>query len=173
MLKRSRTISAVELACINAAKGHGSADTADASHFVFTGQLVLPDSQHSPVRTFQSLFHHAIPGQVSSQFGTPKGTVGLRAGAVQWAGMPKASIYENSQPLLDEHEIGVPENRTIAAPAFYSPFAEEGQQPEFGGLVALRPDSRHDRRALIARKNIRHVRSGVRLELSPFGLFAP
>ncbi len=66
---------------------------------------MLPNSQHAPAQRSQRPIHCPVSLTIADEFLAPELTVGSRDGAVDWASMPEATIYEDDQLFLRKNKI--------------------------------------------------------------------
>ena len=81
---------------------------------------------------------------VAGDFGVPEGAVGFRAAVVFRATVPVAAVDEKCEALRRENEIGLAGEFAVAPPAGDAVGAEDGDEAEFGVLVAGAADAGHD-----------------------------
>lgn len=78
----------------------------------------------------------------------------LRLGAA----VPEAAVDEDGDLFFAEDEVGFAEEAGVSAPAGQRVCFEEGDQAEFGVLVAAAADMRHDQTTLLRCEYVgRHV----------------
>ena len=124
---------------------------------VFFEKIVLPNPKHPPALRPQRCIHQAVAVDVAVDFVVPERGVAFRAGAVLGASMPEAAVHEYSDFLFPEYEVRFSEQGLFPAPAGDSVQPKKRDQHEFGGLVAVGADARHDLGALGFRKDVCHA----------------
>lgn len=73
------------------------------------------------------------------------------------ATVPEAAVDEDGEAEFGENEIWFTEERLVAAPAGDTGRAHEGDEPQFGGFIALAANTRHDGGALFTGEDIGHA----------------
>ena len=68
--------------------------------------FVLPEPQHPPARGLECVRGVSVPLDVPLDLVTPPLGIRLRPGPVNWATVPKASIYEHGNSRARECEVG-------------------------------------------------------------------
>jgi hypothetical protein len=107
------------------ALSQSSADAGNTFHFIPTRQLVLPDPEDPPSRSFQLPLYQAIAGQVASQLAFPKRLVCLGRREMNRTSMPEAAVHKNRKPPTRKCEVWMAKNQPIAAPASDFPLSQQ------------------------------------------------
>jgi hypothetical protein len=70
--------------------------------------------------------------------------------------MPETPIDKDGQPELQKYKIRFAKNRLAASPPGDAVMAEDADQGQFGLLVSVPTDARHDVRSLGFGEDVRH-----------------
>lgn len=135
--------------------------------FVFSQDLVLPDSQYAPAGAAQSAVHHSIADTVGRQLLTPERRVARRLCHVSRTGVPETSIHKQCYAPLQEDKIRlhteasrfriVDSDFAMPAPPCNVKLPQQSHERQFCCTVATRADSRHDFASFGYRKDISHT----------------
>lgn len=125
---------------------------------VFPRKIALPHPQHPPARLPQKPTDFAIPRFVSRQLGRPPLRPRFGKRRVFWLGtsVPKTAINKKCDALTTEDEVWLPGQLLIPPPAGNPGRTEEVDHPQFGRLVSVSANPRHDGATLLAGEDIRH-----------------
>jgi hypothetical protein len=119
---------------------------------------VLPDPDDTPSTSRQRFLNGTITGQISFKFVEPKLAVRVRDGAVNWASVPEAPIYENGEPCVIENEIWTAENLGSATPPGNFLLSENRDDAQFRCPIATASHAAHYLGSFRRGKNVCHNR---------------
>ena len=115
-------------------------------------QLMLPDAEDTPAEGAEGAGDEAVAGAVGGDLLPPEGGVRLRRRGVQRAAVPEATVDEDGEAVCPEDKVGFhaeglqlqpfafPPERGSSAPAGEAVGAEERDEAQLGGGVAVRAD---------------------------------
>jgi len=126
------------------------------SHFVWTGQSMLPNSENSPGSFAQQQPNLPVASLVPSDFWRPEAFARFWHPAVPATAVPKASVHEHGELPAAKNKIRLSRKLLISTPSSDPACSKNCDQFEFRFLVSLGLDCRHYLRALNLTEYIGH-----------------
>jgi hypothetical protein len=119
-------------------------------------ERVAPDTENSPPSPAEQAANATVAGAITGYFALPVFAVSKRNAAMPRAAVPEAAVNEDGQSLTPEDEVGTAGERLLAAPAGDAGGAQDGDQLQFGGFIAMRANRGHDLGPLFLCENVGH-----------------
>jgi len=126
-----------------------ASDAGDGVFFVFAGERVFPDAQDAPVSGAEEAVHFAVALAVAGDFVAPEFPVARGHPAMFRASVPEAAVDKNREPPRGKNKIGLARQFAAPPPAGDAVRAENGDEAQFGVLVAAGADAGHNLRTFI------------------------
>jgi hypothetical protein len=108
--------SSVTLVPFNGPAGEKRLDSSDAAAWV-PGQVMLPDTKHTPAMLAQRPGDKTIPGDVGGEFLFPERPIVYRQVGVFGAAMPETAIHKYNDTLAAKGEVRFSKMKLTATPA--------------------------------------------------------
>ncbi len=102
---------------------------------------MFPNSKDFPAPMIELLRNSSISLFIVGNFFIPVVPIILRKPKAFGAPVPKTPINKNGKPLFPENKIRFSWKRLVSSPAGNSSCPHDLDQPQFGGLVPLGPNS--------------------------------
>ena len=134
--------------------GEKRLDSSDAAAWVL-GQVMLPDTKHTPAMLAQCPCDKTISGDVGGELLFPERPIVYRQVGVFGAPMPETAIHKYNDPLAAKGEVRFSKMKLTATPAGDAMGTEKFGKREFSVLVAMPANTGHNFRPLRPGENIR------------------
>jgi len=122
---------------------------------------VLPNSDHSPTKTFEGLIVASVSADVSTDLLLPINLIALRHSQVAVASMPEATINENREALFPKHKVRFAVQSLVSPPSLNAVCPEYGDEFQLRVFVPTTTDTGHAPRAFCFGENVSHSKPEI------------
>ena len=119
-------------------------------------QVMLPNSNHSPLFCTKNAIHASVASPIRIQFDRPKLRIGFWYRAVNRAHMPKTSINKDCHTRNSKDKVRSALQWNMSSPTIDPAFPKYSDSQKFCRFIATPANKRHDFSPLGFRVNVSH-----------------